>query len=338
MKKLLYYPNFFVEDEKWLKFSLLYLDELVTIVPMEAQDHLSDVHNLVLKETELLNSHSPDEEEITRATINMGNELERITKNPITKYMLNPNPYNFKDWKVEGNFTNEIFDGKIPYELQEMLVSERYGKRSENGIKVHYEIANIYMTLLAHSIATGRGISTITDIKESEHFMSIDEIMKKDRREVERYRTLIDNIYIELPQTIDDLKIEELIAFRNKDKNKKNLEEFHHAIEKLKILSIERISENEMIDIKKEIFDAKRKYIGEITLQFGAGVGTVIGMHQLISGDFQQLEFLREILGMSAVSGIKSVYGNIGEYRNYNRAANYITDIRNLKGVSGMKS
>lgn len=331
MKELLYYPNFFVEDEKWLKFSLLYLDELVTIVPMEAHKHLSDEHNLVLKETDLLSSHSPTGDEITRAAINMGNELEKITNNPITKYMINPNPYNFKEWKVEEGFTNEIFDGKIPYELQKMLVSERFGKLSDNGIKVHYKIANIYMTLLAHSIAMERDISTITDLKERVPFLSLDEVMQKKQREVEKYKTLIDNIYIELPQTIDDLKVEELIDFRNKDKNRRNLEEFHHAMEKLKIFSIERLSEKDTIDIKKELFDAKKEYIAKITGQFGAGIGAIIGMHQLISGDAQQFEFLREVLGISAVSGIKSVYGNIGEYKNYHKATSYITDIRNLK-------
>ena len=85
-----------------------------------------------------------------------------------------------------------------------------------------------------------------------------------------------------------------------------------------------------MIDLKKELFDAKKQYISEIIAQFGAGTGATIGIYQLINGDAQHLDFLGEVLGLGAIQGMKKIYGNINEYNNIRKATSYISDIENL--------
>lgn len=330
MKELLYYPSFFVEDENWIKFALLYLDKVVTIVPTEAYHHLTNTHQLILNETDLLNSHSPNEVEVNAAALKMGNEIDFFINNPINRYMKNSGPFNVNEWQDKGTFTHELFEGKYPYELKKMLTSKNFAKESENGIIINQYLAHIYMTILAHTIAEDKGISTITDIKNKIDFPTLNNLIKNKQLEPKRYKTLIENINIFLPKDINEIELLKIIEFRNHPNNRKALNEFQTAIEKLGLLTRENTSENELMDVKKELFDAKRKYILNIASQFGVGVGSMIGIYQLIKGDAQQLDFLREVLGMGVIQGVRGIYSDINEYNNIRRATSYISNIENL--------
>lgn len=48
MHKLLYYPDFEIQDQNFLKFALLYIDEIRPIIPDCARQTLSDsMHNII---------------------------------------------------------------------------------------------------------------------------------------------------------------------------------------------------------------------------------------------------------------------------------------------------
>ena len=53
MHKLLYYPNFEIQDQNFLKFALLYIDEIKPIIPVCARETLSDSMHNILKNTDL---------------------------------------------------------------------------------------------------------------------------------------------------------------------------------------------------------------------------------------------------------------------------------------------
>jgi hypothetical protein len=330
MKELLYYPNFFMEDTEWLKFALLYIDRVVTIVPTEANGHLSDTHKLILNETDLLNSHSPTSDEIDNAALKMGSELGLLIRNPINEFMVNGGPHKINEWRDASKFTHELFKGKYPLELQNMLKSYRLASESENGIITHRYVAFIYMTILAHIIAEERGISTITDVKNNIGFTNINKAVRMHQNQFNRYKTLTNNITIYLPRDIKDIELRSIIEFRNHPNNKRNLKEFQTAIEKLGLILNENTSENEMIDIKKEIFETKRNYIAGIAAQLGTGIASTIGVYQLINGDAEQLDFLREVLGLGILQGVQNIYGNINEFNNLRRSSSYISNIENL--------
>ncbi|KMJ59121.1 hypothetical protein AB685_08655 [Bacillus sp. LL01] len=330
MRELLYYPNFFIEDESWLKFALLYVGKVVTIVPTEANSFLTDTHRLILEETDLLNSHSPTENEIEVATQKMGMELGLIMNNPINEFLYS-GPRNLTQLKDENLFTYELFEGKYPLELKRMLISNGFASESQNGILVHKNMANIYMAILAHTIAVEKELSTITDVKNNVNFATIDSIIKTHQRTPNKYKTLTDYITVNIPENIDETDLLSLIEFRNHPNNQRNLQAFQSAIEKLGLLSSESLSENELIDIKKELFDAKRQYLANIATYFGTtGIASSIGVFQLINSEAPQLDFLREVLGIAAIFGQRSIYGSINDYNNLRHATSYISDIENL--------
>ena len=43
MNNSIYYPNFEIENENWLKFALLYVDTFRPIIPDERKNELSDL-------------------------------------------------------------------------------------------------------------------------------------------------------------------------------------------------------------------------------------------------------------------------------------------------------
>ncbi|WP_075619816.1 hypothetical protein [Paenisporosarcina indica] len=59
----------------------------------------------------------------------------------------------------------------------------------------------------------------------------------------------------------------------------------HNAIENMNQLSDANLSENDMLQIKKNLFDAKREYLSGLAGQFFVGSVSVLGIYQLISGD-----------------------------------------------------
>src|SRR3712207_3641146 len=80
MRELIYYPDFEVKDANWLKFALLYLRRLDSIVPETANENLSELYRKLRSETDLLALHRPDPEEGRDATRDAIGYAEDILK------------------------------------------------------------------------------------------------------------------------------------------------------------------------------------------------------------------------------------------------------------------
>ncbi|MDV2581556.1 hypothetical protein [Alkalibacillus haloalkaliphilus] len=323
MKEALYYPNFYIDDEKWLKFALLYLDEIVTITPNEASINYTSMHEVVLRETNLFSSHSPLESEIEEAAFNLGEFISRASMNPMYDN-------NQRQWRNRSMDDWEIYNGKMSYKLQEMLLDKEWAKKSVNGLNINPELASQYMTLLANIIAGNRNIPTITDKKMPVNFLSMNRNVNKEINRDNRVMTLSNEVEIFLPRNIEEISIEEIIEFRNNPENSRNLTELHNAIENMNNLTENRFSENEMLNLKKNLYDAKKQYKSRLAGQFTVGAGSVLGIYQLISGDAPYLDFIREVLGLGVITGVSCAYGNLNGYRTTNKAIGYLSDIENL--------
>lgn len=323
MKEALYYPSFYIDDEKWLKFALLYLGEVVTITPNGASINYTDMHEIVLRETNLFSSHSPKESEIDTAAHDLGEFISSVSMNP-----LYDNPE--RQWRYRSNNDWEIYYGKMSYKLQDMLLEKEWALKTENGLNVNPELASQYMTLLANIIAGKRNIPTITDKKMPVNFTSMNRNVNREINRDNRVMTLTNEVEIFLPRNIEEISIEEIIEFRNHPENIRNLNELHNAIEDMNNLTENNFSDNEMLNLKKNLYEAKKQYKSKLASQFTVGAGSALGIYQLISGDAPDLDFLREVLGLGVINGIRCAYGNLNGYRTTNKAIGYLSDIENL--------
>jgi hypothetical protein len=68
MKKLIYYPSFEIHDQTWLKFALLYFDQLQPIVPFDGDRYISNETRNILDSTDLIKFCRPDFETGLTAT------------------------------------------------------------------------------------------------------------------------------------------------------------------------------------------------------------------------------------------------------------------------------
>lgn len=173
MKEVLYYPSFFIEDEKWLKFALLYLGEVITIKPNNVEIELNSTNSLIMNETNLFSNQAPSQEEIDLVAINYGDFIIRVLNNPILQE-------NSKRLKSRGHMNYEIYSGKMTWRLEQMLLDNGLAEHSINGVIVHKELALEYMSMLANIIAGNRNMPTITDNKIPIKYRALNQVIKRE--------------------------------------------------------------------------------------------------------------------------------------------------------------
>ena len=156
MEKLLYYPNFEIQDERFLKFALLYIDEIRPIIPVCARNVLSDSMNNIISNTELINPYESHYEDGYLATFTTIEYLEK------RKF--------FEKYSVAGSRIQEdlpynyiLYADKYTYEFENYCLEHRLGKKCNEGIILNKEVAFSYMSILAEIISKDMGIDMITD-------------------------------------------------------------------------------------------------------------------------------------------------------------------------------
>lgn len=85
MKSMIYYPGFEVKNETWLKFALLYFEELRPIIPymgVKEDQYLSQTAIEVMNGTNLIRPYSPAYEEGNIASIIACAEFEKYLNHP----------------------------------------------------------------------------------------------------------------------------------------------------------------------------------------------------------------------------------------------------------------
>ncbi|MFW5647649.1 MAG: hypothetical protein ACOCG5_01045 [Candidatus Alkaliphilus sp. MAG34] len=133
MRELIYYPSFEFSNINWIKFALLYIKQLDSIVPVSGDKHLSDFFNKIRNETDLIKLHRPKYlNESYPASLDAMEQIEKILENP-NRYRPTFNKINIVDmWKqrqhqnhilYEGKYTNEFgrycIDNNIAHECNE---------------------------------------------------------------------------------------------------------------------------------------------------------------------------------------------------------------------------
>lgn len=322
MERVLYYPSFFIEDEKWLKFALLYLGEVVSIKPEPIELDLNPTISLIDRNTNLFSSHSPTLEEIDQVTFEYSDFLTRILMNPMLQNdngrLRNRNQMNY-----------EIYSGKMSWKMEEMLIEHGVAQNSRNGVIVHKDLALEYMALLANIIAGNTNIPTITDKKMPIKYGRLNQLVNSEVPNISSIKTLVNEMEIFLPRDLEHISIERIIEFRNTERNQRNLQELHNALNRFNKLG-DLNSENEMLNSKKELFEMKRQYRSQIAGSFIIGGGSALGMYQLYQGDSSSLEYIREFLGLGILNGARNVYGNISNHNSTKRAISYLSDVEQL--------
>lgn len=239
MKDLLYFPGFEVKDTAWLKFALLYLDELRPIIPempYNENKYLSDTAIMVQAETKLINPYKPNYED--------GIVASKIACDEFDRYLAHPERYdpffgrakafayiNHK-WTNAANHTTTLFDGKYSHVFSDYCLDNKIATRCNEGIRLSEDLAFVYMSFLADTIAKNKEWEMITDVKRYSATLRANDIQLSHFRG-QKLQVVKNHIELQLPTNLRSIPIEQIIALRKQRSFDQCRHEFLKEINKL---------------------------------------------------------------------------------------------------------
>lgn len=225
MKELLYYPGFEVKDENWLKFALLYVRKLDSIIPPRGDNYLSDLYSQINNQTDFFRSLRPDYEEGINASIDALEQLEKVFMNP-KRYHRIFGIYDVKEkWSQYRYQDYTLFREKYTYEFERFCIENGIAHECCEGVKVPRELAFMYMAQLSSVISDKRGLSAITDYSELDRFnIFTRKTSYNSKRKITIARNTI-NLY--LPKKLEDISFSNIIRLRNSNDYYATLDAFH---------------------------------------------------------------------------------------------------------------
>lgn len=229
MKNLIYYPGFEVENHNWLKFALLYIEQLNPIIPIAGDEHLSPLYEQLLDETDLIAAHRPEYSEGQKATLDAIETVERILLNPRNYSWNFRHDHAARVWSHPGWHNHLLFRDKYTLAWEQFCLSHGFCTVADEGIYLSRDLAHIYMTLLAQIIADGRGVPSITDHPNLDRFAVF--VRKPSTRTGNNLRIAQAVLQVRLPQNISEIGFPEIIAFRNRRGYRDRLRAFHAQLD-----------------------------------------------------------------------------------------------------------
>lgn len=244
MKRYIYYPNFEPPRDEWLKFALLYLDRVDSIVPYERRYLVSDNFRRLENETDLVEMFSPSYEQGERASLKALEETERILRRPYGYSNLFGKINVLRGWRDPSTWDYLIYGEKFTNTWSNFCEEERIGKRNHEGLLLPRSLAFLYMTCLANEIAFDRAGNIITDNQDYDRYTTY-----------ARGRTILTNqrdrfirgvIKLKVPQDLNRIDFNTLISFRNN--NIELINAFNAQIDAAENLISNGLSEQQFIN------------------------------------------------------------------------------------------
>lgn len=330
MSTLLYYPSFEINNEEWLKFALLYLESVETIVPHYAESSLSEKHKFILKNTDLLKCCNPTYDEGEKASDEAIEVIERIISNPIRYWQRIGVVHFLEYWREEKNHKFELYHGKFSNSFLSFCKDKKIYSKSENGIFVPYEVGLIYMSLLAHSISDRRNRDIITDSKDMDNLKSLSNRMWQSNPIEDMLEGLKYYVKLKIPSDIKNVSIEKLINLRNNPKYRESLKDFHQIVDKIsKEKDLDRFNIRE---IENELEYKLQDIQADLVINLGTAlISTSLGIILAAKGRAGNLPVVKEAIGVGGiVAGSIQLSKGTKVLRKKHSARKFLTYLNNL--------
>lgn len=331
MTDFLYYPGFEIEDDEWLKFALLYMIQVHTIVPFEADNYLSTKHRDLKNSTNLLESYRPTYDEGEKSTYDAIDIIQNIINKPNRNLGILGEVNILDFWRQTQYQDTELFNTKFSPEF--VRFCDDYGLCHEtyNGIRLPKQLALIYMSVFAHNIGDHMGMSVITDTKEQRQISRINNKAWKYNPRFEELKAMKKLIELQIPVNLKEIPLEEIIKLRNNQSFQKKLNAFHIALSDFTNTPGQKLTESNCKQIEEHLKVSILDLTSDITDFATSTVATALGIWLVYSSKGDNLELAKEFLGFgTTIGGAIQVYDKIQTTRNKYLAARYITDLKKL--------
>src|SRR5690349_2286038 len=143
MESLVYYPGFEPRDEDWLKFALIYLDDVTPIIPFSGDQHLSEGFRYLQDWSDLFSPLRPEQGEGYNASADCVDQVERVLRHPELYQHVFGLPRIDDEWKTPQFQKAELFGEKYSDGWMNFCLENEIARRGDNGIFVADSLANI---------------------------------------------------------------------------------------------------------------------------------------------------------------------------------------------------
>lgn len=218
---MLYYPGFEAQDVNWLKFALLYLDELrpiIPYIPYDKRTYLSDHTIQIMNKTKFIRPYCPDYEEGIIASEKAIKDFDDyIRNNRFVSSVFHTSYRNsastISRWKNPDMHNYTLYNGKFSHDFHEYCLDENIATECDEGIKVHQHIAHMYMSFLSEHISQNTGLETITDSTTCNNLLLKRNTAMGKSVNLE-FQYAKNNIELHIPANIKEIPLERIISLR----------------------------------------------------------------------------------------------------------------------------
>ncbi len=328
MEKLLYYPGFEISNQNWLKFALLYLDQLRPIHPPDVRKHLKPAFVELMESTDLIVPYRPEYDVAHRATLDTIQQCEYIIDHGHLFKDVFKTPKIRELWQYPKSHMYTLFRDKYTSELEDFVVAQHFGVRVNEGIAVSLHFKNIFMSLLAQAISLEEEIPPITDRPRLDAF-SI-QCLHSSKSTDRSFQVAQGILNLSLPANLDSIPIENIIEIRNKEGFKDRLHAFQNEIAAY-IKSVEEGTTTcDFFDSRGSIFKDFSDEVASI------GVGLVqmsLGVWLLAGSSAAFSECMKELSAGAgfAISSVISIRHGWERTKAKRYTRRYLADIKKLE-------
>ncbi len=338
MQSVIYFPGFEPQRRDWLKFALLYLDDLKPIIPQSAEGELSEEFREIMTETDLVHPVRPEEDSsrqlVQRASHDAIDQVERILRHP-DRYSHLFGSWNPKEhWRNAKLQYHELWNQKMLDIWADFCLQNQFGQISPNGIKIPRSLASIYMTILANCIGDSQGIAPISDERKMVNYSFFARQPSPNNLSAD-IKVLETSFPIVLPQNLEDVELRAVVDLRKSTGFSKKRRAFQSAVQRV-AESIERGDDN--THLRDELGTSFKDFSDDIA-RLGTGlVSIAFGMWLGASGaDFNMLEGVRQLLTGTAfaVGGVTTIRNSWEHTRTNRLARRYLLEVEQLHNRLG---
>ncbi len=326
MKDLVYFPTFEPSSEAWLKFALLYMEQFNPIIPNSRYNTLSPTYQRIMEAADLIEPYNPTSDQGERASIKAIEYLDKMRQQRHRYSALFNESNVIRLFQNEQDMNFEIYTEKFSYNWKRYCLENQLGIETNDGIRVHENLAFIYMTFLAEEIAFEHGKSIITDSNRFDHFLNFKQSTPSEARTRQKLAQSV--ISLAVPGNVSELTFAQLIKFRQR--NRERIRAFNTELDNTMSSVENRITATDFIDRYNSIYSELN---AEIIAQ-GVGIITIPLSAYLVISDPNTgmpgyLEKTLRSLGM-VLAGNLALRGRWKEIATRHNCRKYLTNLNRL--------
>lgn len=323
MKKLIYYPGFDVNDINWLKFALLYIDNLMPIIPSSGDAYVSDLTLQIKNESNLLLPYRPEYQEGNNASLDAIEVIEKVLRNPERYSSVFSSSQINEVWKNKKYYDSLLFSEKYIYQFERFILENNLGEKRDEGILASRQLIQLYMTILSQAISDKTDIPAITDNSDLDKFSVFTRINYTSEKGINIYKNIV-QLY--LPENIETIPLENILKFRATTNFIKLKNAFVEEVEK------HIIREEKTIEAFLKELHSYKELIKELTMLSGAVIGFGLGIWLMAQDpETRALEYLKQ--GGELLSTGVGTYAFISYWNNtksHRFCRKYLADLKSL--------